>query len=191
MRLPYRPFWRQPRQLMACIYATTSKHISMVFSYFGSPELSFLIPLTLADSTLSSILYIFLFKMSAARPASHNCPPYDNAGGPLTSKPDVLPEPSISFNSRKQFKRNMISLLWRCFTTVLSLSLLILGLRIFSKMGELSHMEQRGFNAITILLGAFASLGLGSMLGYLGSMLKWRLLARRRYRMQDVRETNF
>ena len=58
-------------------------------------------------------------------------------------------------------------------------------------MGELSHAQQRGFNAITILLGAFASLGLGSMLGYLGSMLKWRLLAREKYKMQDVWDTNF
>ena len=61
-----------------------------------------------------------------------------------------------------------------------------IGLRVFSWMGKLSHMEQRGFNSITILLGALASLGLGSMLGHLGSMLRWRLLARKKYKMQDV-----
>ncbi|PUU81916.1 hypothetical protein B9Z19DRAFT_888929, partial [Tuber borchii] len=90
------------------------------------------------------------------------------------------------FDSWKQFWRNMTSLSWRCLTTALSLSLLILGLRIFSRMGELSHKEQRGFNAITILLGSFASLGLGSVLGYLGSMLRWRLLARKKYKVQDI-----
>jgi len=58
-------------------------------------------------------------------------------------------------------------------------------------MGKLSQAEQRGFNAITILLGSFASLGLGSMLGYLGSMLRWRLLARKKYKMQDVCGAHF
>jgi len=80
----------------------------------------------------------------------------------------------------------MVSLSWRCLATALSLLLLIIGLRVFSQMGKLSRAEQRGFNAITILLGAFASLGLGSMLGYLGSMLRWRLLARKKYKMEDV-----
>ncbi|KAG0642459.1 hypothetical protein HOY80DRAFT_901073, partial [Tuber brumale] len=80
----------------------------------------------------------------------------------------------------------MISLSGRCLTTALSLSFLVLGLLIFSRMGELSRWQQRGFNTITILLSAFASLGLGSMLGYLGSMLRWPLLARKRYKMQDI-----
>ena len=76
-------------------------------------------------------------------------------------------------------------------TTALSLSLLIVGLHVFSQMDVLSQWEQYGFNAITILLGAFASLGLGSMLGYLGSMLRWRLLARKKYKMQDVCDAHF
>jgi len=80
----------------------------------------------------------------------------------------------------------MISLSGRCLTTALSLSFLILGLLIFSRIGLLSQMEQYGLNAITILLSALASLGLGSMLGYLGSMLRWRLLARKKYKMRDV-----
>lgn len=126
--------------------------------------------------------------MSTTWPDSHSCPLDDYSDKLLTPKPEKLPKPLISFNSREQFWRNILALSWRCLTTVLSLSLLILGLRIFSQKGELSHKEQRGFNAITILLGAFASLGLGSILGHLGSMVRWRLLARKKYKMQDVCE---
>ena len=129
--------------------------------------------------------------MATAGPDSHNCLPYDNADDSLALEPENLPKPSISFNSRKQFRRNIISLSWRCLTTILSLSLLILGLRNFSRMGVLSQMQQYWFNAITILLSAFTSLGIGSMLGYLGSMLRWRLLARKKYKMQDVCDAHF
>ncbi|KAG0125891.1 hypothetical protein HOY82DRAFT_492264 [Tuber indicum] len=101
-------------------------------------------------------------------------------------KPAEKSPTPLTFDSRDQFFWNMISLSGRCLTTALSLSFLVLGLLIFSRMGELSRWEQRGFNTITILLSAFASLGLGSMLGYLGSMLRWPLLARKKYKMQDV-----
>ena len=39
---------------------------------------------------------------------------------------------------------------------------------------------------LSILFTGSASLGLGSLLGYLGSMLRWPLLARTMYKMQDV-----
>jgi len=122
---------------------------------------------------------------------SHDPPPYDDMDDPLISKPERSAKPPISFDSQKQFWSNMASLSWRCLTTVFSLSLLIIGLHAFSRMGKLSRMEQRWFNAITILLGAFASLGLGSLLGYLGSMLRWSLLAREKYKMQNVRDPQF
>ncbi|CUS10972.1 unnamed protein product [Tuber aestivum] len=123
--------------------------------------------------------------MSSLRSDSHH-PPSDDVDDPLIlklEKPLTLP---MSFDSREQFWWNILSLSGRCLTTALSLSFLVLGLLIFSRMGELSLWEQRGFNAITILLSAFASLGLGSMFGYLGSMLRWPLLARAKYKMQDI-----
>jgi len=126
--------------------------------------------------------------MSSSRSDSHRPPQDDDVDDPLISEPA---KPQISFDSQKQFWLNMISLSWRCLTTVFSLSLLIIGLHAFSGMGELSRMEQRGFNAVTILLSALASLGLGSLLGYLGSMLRWSLLARKKYKMQDVRDAQF
>ncbi|PWW73371.1 hypothetical protein C7212DRAFT_288142 [Tuber magnatum] len=124
--------------------------------------------------------------MSSSRSDSHLPPPYGDADDPLISKPEKPPTLPISFDSREQFWWRVISLSGRCLTTALSLSFLVLGLVIFSRMGELSRWEQRGFNAITILFSAFASLGLGSELGYLGSMLRWPLLARKKYNMQDI-----
>ncbi|RPA96895.1 hypothetical protein L873DRAFT_1791339 [Choiromyces venosus 120613-1] len=126
--------------------------------------------------------------MSSSFSELHRPPSYDDADDPLLSKPEKSPKhpKQSSFNSREQFWWNMISLSGRCLTTALSLSFLVLGLLIFSRMGELSSWEQRGFNALTILLSAFASLGLGSVLGYLGSMLRWPLLARKKYNMRDI-----
>jgi len=129
--------------------------------------------------------------MSSPPTESHHPPTADGVDDPLISKPGKSVKPPISFDSQKQFWSNMISLSWRCLTTVFSLSLLMIGLHAFSRMGKLSRTEQRGFNAITILLSAFASLGLGSLLGYLGSMLRWSLLARKKYKMQDVRDAKF
>ena len=145
--------------------------------------------LKLTDSK-TSIIQTF-FKMSSSSSDSRHPPPYDDADDPLVSKPEKSPRPPISFDSWKQFRWHLISLSGRCLTTALSLSFLILGLEMFSRIGLLSQMEQYGFNAITILLSAFTSLGLGSMLGYLGSMLRWRLLARKKYKMQDVCDAHF
>ena len=113
-------------------------------------------------------------------------PPYNDADDQLISEPGESPRLPISFDSWEQFQWHLINLSGRCLTTALSLSILILGLLFYSRMGVLSKLEQYGFNAITILLGAFASLGLGSLLEYLGSMLRWRLLAMKKYKMQDV-----
>ena len=129
--------------------------------------------------------------MSSLPSDPHNPPQRDHVSDLSISEPETFTRLSTPFDSRKIFWRNMISLSWRCLATALSLSLLMICLRIFSRMGELSHMEQRGFNTITILLGASASLGIGSMLGHLGSMLRWRLLARKKYKMQDVCDSHF
>ena len=77
-------------------------------------------------------------------------------------------------------------LIWRFFLTFLSLILLVMTLLGFSKLKRLSKWEQRSFNTISILATGMASLGLGSLLGYLGSMLRWPLLARTRHEMRDV-----
>ncbi|KAG0634062.1 hypothetical protein HOY80DRAFT_1100907 [Tuber brumale] len=62
--------------------------------------------------------------------------------------------------------------------TFFSLVLLVICLRAFSQLQALSEWEQRTFNTLSILLTAIASLGLGSLLRHLGSMLRWPLFAR-------------
>ncbi|KAG0634063.1 hypothetical protein HOY80DRAFT_1100913, partial [Tuber brumale] len=90
------------------------------------------------------------------------------------------------FDSNEQSRRNRILLLRGFLLTFFALVLLVICLRVFSQLHPLSKWQQRAFNALSILLTAIASLGLGSLLGHLGSMLRWPLLARTVYQMQDV-----
>ncbi|KAG0634072.1 hypothetical protein HOY80DRAFT_929240 [Tuber brumale] len=91
-----------------------------------------------------------------------------------------------TFSSDDQLHRNHILLAQRSSLTFFSLVLLVICLRQFSQLQPLSKWEQRLFNTLSILLTAIASLGLGSLLGHMGSMLRWPLLARTVYQMQDV-----
>ncbi|RYP52153.1 hypothetical protein DL770_011022 [Monosporascus sp. CRB-9-2] len=66
---------------------------------------------------------------------------------------------------------------WR-FTCALVFTILIgVVLRLFEGKGSLNSWEKRGFNALTILFSSLVSLSVGSLLGLLGSMIRWRLLA--------------
>ncbi|CUS15585.1 unnamed protein product [Tuber aestivum] len=94
--------------------------------------------------------------------------------------------PLKPFNSKNQSHRNIVVLVQRFFLTSFSLASLVVSLWAFSRIHQLSKWEQRSFNTLSILLTAIASLGLGSLLGHLGSMLRWPLLARTMYQMQDV-----
>ncbi|KAG0137922.1 hypothetical protein HOY82DRAFT_644982, partial [Tuber indicum] len=94
--------------------------------------------------------------------------------------------PLKPFSSHDQLHRNHILLARRSSLTFLSLVLLVICLRAFSQLRPLSKWEQRLFNTLSILLTAIASFGLGSLLGHLGSILRWPLLARTVYQMQDV-----
>jgi len=108
----------------------------------------------------------------------------NNGKEPVSNAPqEHLPKP---FNSRAQFHENLMVLLRRFLITSLSLVLLVITLLGFSKLQRLTKWEQRGFNTLSILLPGMASLGLGSLIGHLGSMLRWPLLARTTYKMQDV-----
>ncbi|KAG0634068.1 hypothetical protein HOY80DRAFT_1100936 [Tuber brumale] len=90
------------------------------------------------------------------------------------------------FSSDDQPRRNHILLARGFSMTFLALVLLVVCLWAFSKKHPMSKWEQRSFNTLSILFTAIASLGLGSLLGHLGSMLRWPLLARTVYQMQDV-----
>ncbi|KAG0137915.1 hypothetical protein HOY82DRAFT_666824 [Tuber indicum] len=87
-------------------------------------------------------------------------------------------QPTKQFSSDDQPRRNHILLARGFSMTFLALVLLVICLWAFSKKQPMSKWEQRSFNTLSILLTAIASLGLGSLLGHLGSMLRWPLLAR-------------
>jgi hypothetical protein len=53
-------------------------------------------------------------------------------------------------------------------------------------MGNLSTSQKRGFNTLTILFSGLIGVTLGSLLGLLGGMLRWRLLARKKHTPLDV-----
>ena len=95
-------------------------------------------------------------------------------------------QPPKSFSSNTRFRKDLIVLLWRLFLTSLSLAILVITLWGFSKLKPLSKWQQRSYNTISILATGMANLGLGSILGYLGSMLRWPLLARKIHQMRDV-----
>lgn len=91
-----------------------------------------------------------------------------------------------SFSSTSGLHRDLMVLLRRFLLASLSLVLLIVALWGFSKLQRLNKWEQHFINTVSLLLTAMASLGLGSPLGYLGSMLRWPLLAGTTHKMQDV-----
>ena len=99
--------------------------------------------------------------------------------------------PLKTFSSDDQPHRNLIALLWRFSLTFFSLILLVTSLWQFSKSHSLSKWEQRWFNMLSILFSGSASLGLGSLVGYLGSMLRWPLLAQTSYKIQEVWQLTF
>ncbi|RPA98444.1 hypothetical protein L873DRAFT_1828523 [Choiromyces venosus 120613-1] len=95
-------------------------------------------------------------------------------------------QPLKPFSSRDQSRRDFTVLITRFSPTFFALALLMFSLWGFSQVQPLSKWQQRSFNMLSILLTAIASLGLGSLLGHLGSMLRWPILARAMYQMRDV-----
>lgn len=84
-----------------------------------------------------------------------------------------IPLPPIELH-RLRFRRNIA---WRFACIILLSGLLGVTLLVFQDKGSLSSWEKRGFNTITILLSSLLSMASGSLLGLLGNMLRWRLLA--------------
>ena len=79
---------------------------------------------------------------------------------------------------------------WRFALAVIFSVLVVATLYSFSEKGNLSRWEKRWFNVLTILFSSLVSLMMGSLLGLLGSMLRWKLLARRLHKPRDVRHPN-
>ncbi|KAK1837155.1 hypothetical protein QBC39DRAFT_325934 [Podospora conica] len=99
--------------------------------------------------------------------------------GTRTAKAELLPVDLV----RPLFRR---SISWR-FACICLLSVLFaVILRVFENMGSLSSSEKRGFNTLIILFSALTSVMLGSLLGFLGGMIRWRLLAAREHTPLDA-----
>ncbi|PUU83790.1 hypothetical protein B9Z19DRAFT_1038356 [Tuber borchii] len=119
------------------------------------------------------------------RPDAPQTPPETHSIEELLIKDFEGPAPE-SFGSGDLFYSDLLRLILRLFLTFCSLALLVICLWQFSRQGPLDKWQQRCFNTLSILLTGIASLGLGSLVGCLGSMLRWPLLARTMHKMQDV-----
>ncbi|KAK4174239.1 hypothetical protein QBC36DRAFT_44350 [Triangularia setosa] len=75
-------------------------------------------------------------------------------------------------------KFSWFGIAWRFMGSLLCFAFIIVVLWGFELMGFLDSWERRGFNTLNILLSAFVSLALGSLLTLLGKMLRWLLLHR-------------
>ncbi|RYP62383.1 hypothetical protein DL771_009755 [Monosporascus sp. 5C6A] len=76
--------------------------------------------------------------------------------------------------------------LWRFATATMFSIQTMAVLYSFAGRESLTPWERRAFNTLTILFSGLVSLTLGSLLGLLGSVLRWRLLARASTTPRDV-----
>jgi hypothetical protein len=105
----------------------------------------------------------------------------------ITETDSLLQPSSVRKNHGPLFWREMS---WR-FILALLFNVLVVGtLYSFSQMGNLSRWEKRWFNVLTILFLSMVSLMMGSLLGLLGSMLRWHLLARKPHKPRDVSDVS-
>ncbi|PUU83795.1 hypothetical protein B9Z19DRAFT_1038365 [Tuber borchii] len=118
-------------------------------------------------------------------PDAPQAPPETDSTEELLIKDSEGPAPE-PFGSGDRFYSDLLKLVLRFFLICCSLALLVICLWQFSGRGPLDKWQQRCLNTLSILLTGIASLGLGSLVGYLGSMLRWPLLARTMYKMQDI-----
>lgn len=80
-------------------------------------------------------------------------------------------------------KRNVI---WRIVSTSTSMVLVLCTIYGFAGKNALTSDDRRWFNALAILFSALVSLSVGSLLNFLGAMIRWPLLAGRSHSTADV-----
>jgi hypothetical protein len=94
-------------------------------------------------------------------------------------RPQLVPRAEIG---RTPWK----SIAWRFALALVFTALMVPVLYGFESKGELTRWERRLFYTLIILLSSLVSLILGSLLGLLGAMLRWPLLARADYSPAEV-----
>lgn len=101
--------------------------------------------------------------------------------GDVESKPKAKSTPKSGLGQNPLFEIS-----WRLALVVSFGASLAVVLYMFQQKGRLSSDERRWFNALTLLFTALISLSVGSLLGLLGTMIRWPLLAERAHSPQDV-----
>jgi len=70
-----------------------------------------------------------------------------------------------------------LSIVWRFFAVQLFCGLILVVLLVFGKRESMSSQDKWFFNAFAILFSSLVSVSVGSLIGLLGSMLRWPILA--------------
>ncbi|KAK4443860.1 hypothetical protein QBC34DRAFT_361207 [Podospora aff. communis PSN243] len=91
---------------------------------------------------------------------------------------EFLPPKEVRLRARhwEIFHRNI---LWRVVSSLVSAILVLATLYAFAGMENVNTWERRWFNMLTIFFSSLVSLSVGSLLGFLGGMMRWPLLANR------------
>jgi len=87
---------------------------------------------------------------------------------------------------RKHGRLFWVEIGWRFAGSFIFSVIIIAILYSFSQKDSLSRWQKRWFNVLAIFFSSLVSLSIGSLLGLLGSMLRWPLLARRLHKPADV-----
>ncbi|KAF8537135.1 hypothetical protein BDD12DRAFT_691987, partial [Trichophaea hybrida] len=88
-----------------------------------------------------------------------------------------------------QYRHSLVSVFRRFSATCLTIILLVICLYLYSKIENLNKWHQREFNTLAILLTGTMSICIGSLLGYLGCMIRWPILARAAHRARELTST--
>ncbi|KAK0611296.1 hypothetical protein B0T14DRAFT_325418 [Immersiella caudata] len=103
----------------------------------------------------------------------------------LDDGPDILPPKEIRLRSCHWyiFRKNIT---WRVISTLISAVLVLVILYVFAAMANVDAWDRRLFSMLTILFPSLVSLSVGSLIGFLGSMMRWPLLANKSHSPLDV-----
>lgn len=115
------------------------------------------------------------------RPTPPATPP---AGDPIAT--NTGQGQRTEFDKHGQLMLNLTALSGRVLATAFAMCLFAVCLSEFSKMEPLSPEQSRWFNALAISITGITSLSLGSLVGYLGSIIRWPLLAEGTHSLRDV-----
>jgi len=114
----------------------------------------------------------------------------DNATKSPQSTSCTLTKAPIKVINRRNHHSRLFwtEICWRLVATLIFSIIITAILYCFSQKGILSRWQKRWFNVLAITFSSLMSLSLGSLLGLLGSMLRWPLLARKLHKPSDVIE---